>query len=65
MNEILLQRREVEEIFKLVNKFDVDYITVKQGESNGIGCILSVEIPATLNETVGTFVIEVSNEDHW
>lgn len=62
---ILLQRREVEEILRLMNENDCDYVTVKQSGSNGIGSILTADFPITVNKTAGEFRVEITGVGDW
>lgn len=62
---MLLQRRELEQILKLMNDNDCDYVTVKQSESTGIGSILTADFPVTVNGTPGEFRVEITGVKDW
>jgi hypothetical protein len=63
--KIILQRRELDELLRLIDKFDCDYAVLEQSESNGIGSVLTAKLPLTLKDETGEFVVEISGVEDW
>ncbi len=62
---LLLQRKELEELLRLMDKFDCNYAVLEQSESNGIGSTLTANLPLTIKDETGEFVIEITGVEDW
>jgi len=65
MKKMLLQKSELEQIIKLMNDFDSEFVTLRQSAGNGIGNILEADFPLTVNNTAGEFRVEISGVENW
>jgi hypothetical protein len=55
MNQISLHRDDVETILQFIKKYpEVEYVTITCDSSSGIGSIIKVSLPTTIN---GDFVV--------
>ena len=67
MNKIAINKKILLEILEISDKLNVNdqLIHINESESNGIGTILTVEIPTTVNGINGLFTITIRDEAWW
>ena len=64
--EILILRDEWYEIAKLLEKFPgATYVELEKDSSSGIGYRLKAAIPLEVDDTIGKFTTDITNETHW
>lgn len=65
MTQLILQRRELEDILKLLDKFECNYVSLSQSESTGIGNTLTATLDVTVNDEHGEFTVEITGIEDW
>lgn len=62
---ITLNRADVRELLKTLEKFDVDHFTLCKEDQSGIGYTLDIEYSTQINDTMVTVRIPVVGTDSW
>lgn len=67
MNKIAVNKKILSEILEVSDKLNANdqLIHITESESNGIGTILAVEIPTTVNGISGLFTVTIRDEAWW
>jgi len=60
-----LDRREIEEILRLMNKFDCNRVKLEESSGSGIGTTLTGYFPVIHNDEVGELQIEITGVENW
>lgn len=61
-----LNRKDIEKINAILEKFlDIDVFKIEQDNSSGIGSVTVVTFDQNINDTKGSFQIEISGEEDW
>lgn len=66
MSEVSLFRDELEDIHKIMKKFpEAEKVDIIVDDSNGIGKLTDIVIPATINGVSGDLKISITNVENW
>lgn len=65
MKTITLNRADVAEITKVLEKFDIDHFTLVKEDTSGIGYTLDIEYEARMQDAKVTVKVPVVGVENW